>query len=51
VLTAVDGEELTSAEELLAALRDVEPGDRLPLTVVRDGEQDELDVTVEARPE
>lgn len=51
VLTALDGEALTSAEELLAALRDVEPGDRLPLTVVRDGEQTELEVTVEARPQ
>ncbi len=50
VLTALDDQELTSAEALLAALRDVEPGDRLNLTVVRDGQETELEVTVQSRP-
>lgn len=51
VLTALGDADLTSAEELLAALRGVEPGERLSLTVVRDGEPTELEVTVQARPE
>jgi S1-C subfamily serine protease len=51
VLTALGDQDLTSAEALLGALRDVEPGERLELTVVRDGEQVELVVTVEARPQ
>ncbi len=50
VLTALDEQPLGSAEEPLVALRDVEPGERLPLTVVRDGQETELDVTVRARP-
>ncbi len=50
VLTALDDQDLTSAEALLAALRDVEPGDRLHLTVVRDGQETDLEVTVESRP-
>lgn len=50
VLIALEQEELTSAEGLLAALRDVEPGERLGLTVVRDGQEIELEVTVRARP-
>lgn len=46
VLTALDETELTTAEELLGALRDVEPGERLSLTVVRDDGPTELEVTV-----
>ena len=50
VLIAIEQEELTSAEGLLAALRDVEPGERLGLTVVREGQETELEVTVRPRP-
>jgi serine protease DegQ len=50
VITELDGQELTSAEALLAALRDVEPGDTLELNVVRDGEERRVRVTAAARP-
>jgi serine protease DegQ len=50
VLTALDGDELASAEQLLAALRDAEPGQMLRLTLVRDGREVQRGVTVAERP-
>ncbi|HET6380354.1 MAG TPA: trypsin-like peptidase domain-containing protein [candidate division Zixibacteria bacterium] len=44
VITALDGQPLETAEELLAVLRGYAPGDEVTLTVVRRG--DEMEITV-----
>jgi S1-C subfamily serine protease len=50
VIVAVDGEEVTSSEELQAAIGSREPGDRVTLTVSRSGEEREVEVTLAERP-
>jgi S1-C subfamily serine protease len=50
IIVAVDGEELDTMAELVALVRVREPGDTLELTIVRDGEELELDVTLGERP-
>lgn len=50
VITALNGTTVTSAEDLLAGLRDVHPGDAVTLTVHRDGQDQQLKVTVGDRP-
>ena len=51
VITALEGEEVSSYGDLFGALRDYEPGDTVGLTVVRDGEERTLDVTLGERPD
>lgn len=46
LLVELDGEALETAEDLLAALRDREPGDQVDLTVVREGREASVDVTL-----
>jgi S1-C subfamily serine protease len=48
VVTALDDERLDTVESLLGALRDVEPGQRVGLTVVRGGQEQVVTVTVGA---
>ncbi len=50
VITAVDRKDLRSAEDFVAALRTVNPGDRLELTVVRGSGTQQLQLTVADRP-
>ncbi len=50
VITEVDGERVLSADELRQAIDTHRPGDTVELTVLRDGEQQSVDVTLEARP-
>ncbi len=50
VITAWNGEAITSMPELQARVRQSEPGDEVTLTILRDGEQQELTITLEARP-
>jgi putative serine protease PepD len=50
VVTAVDGEEVRSADDLVAAIAQLAPGDEVTLTVERDGETHEIDVTIGRRP-
>jgi S1-C subfamily serine protease len=50
VITAADGERLEIVEDLFAFLRRHRPGDRVTLTLVRDGEQRNVDVTLAERP-
>jgi len=50
VLTEVDGEALTSVEELLAALRRHEPGDEITIEVVRGDDAQQVEVTLTDRP-
>jgi S1-C subfamily serine protease len=52
VIVELDGEPVRIVEDLLSALREKEPGDAVTVTVVRDGEERELEATlVEREPE
>jgi serine protease Do len=51
VITALGDAEIASYGDLFGALRDYRPGDTVGLTVVRDGEERTLDVTLGERPE
>lgn len=46
VITAVDGEAVTSADELVVTLRSYNVGDDITLTVVRDGKEMSVDATL-----
>jgi S1-C subfamily serine protease len=50
IIVAVDGESLATMSELVAEVRSRAPGDVLTLTVVRDGEELEVEVTLGERP-
>ena len=50
VIVGLDGEEITRIEDLYAILRDLVPGDSVPMTVVRDGDEMVLEVTLDSRP-
>ena len=51
VITAIEGEEVASYGDLLATLRDYQPGDTVDLTIVRNGDELTLEVTLGERPE
>jgi 2-alkenal reductase len=51
VILQVDGEPLTGLDDLLAAIAFSNPGDEMTLTVLRDGDQQQLTATLEARPQ
>ena len=51
VLVSADGEPLGSVEDLFETLRDRDPGDRLELEVLRDGERQTIGVELTDRPE
>ena len=50
VITEVDGERVRDADELRRAIDAKRPGDTVELTVLRDGEQESVEVTLDARP-
>jgi PDZ domain-containing protein len=51
VVTAIDGEPVTSAEDVQAAVSGQRPGSRIPMTVERDGETLELRVPSAPAPD
>ncbi len=51
LVVAVDGVPIDGAVGMIAAIRDLEPGDRITLTVVRDGDPVDLSATLTTRPE
>jgi S1-C subfamily serine protease len=51
VIVAVDGEATDSTEHVLGQLRQTSVGDELELTLVRDGQEQEVTVTVRERPQ
>jgi S1-C subfamily serine protease len=51
VIVEFNGEDIASIEDLYAALRDTLPGDTVPVTVVRGGADQMLEVTLQNRPE
>ncbi len=48
IVTAIDGEPVSGMVELAGRIRSLAPGDRVALTVVRDGERRNVDVTLDA---
>jgi S1-C subfamily serine protease len=50
IIIEVDGETLSTMSELVALVREREPGDELTLSIVRGGEPLEIDVTLGERP-
>ncbi len=50
LVTAVDGEAVTSAQDLQAAIATTKPGQKVDLTVYRDGERRTVTVTVGTQP-
>ena len=52
VITGIEGEPVSSSEEVIEVVNSVKPGDRLLMTVVTPGEKERrVDVTVGTRPE
>lgn len=51
LIVAVDGAPIDGSAGLIAAIRDLEPGDTTTLTIVRAGEQQTLTVTLTDRPD
>ncbi|MEX1176966.1 MAG: trypsin-like peptidase domain-containing protein [Nitriliruptor sp.] len=50
IVTAVDGEPLATMAQLVAEVRRRSPGDTVELTLIRDGEELEVEVTLSERP-
>jgi len=50
LIVAVDGAPTDGTSGLIAAIRDQQPGDSVTLTIIRDGEELLLDVTLTSRP-
>lgn len=51
VIVALDGQQVLIVEDLLARLREREPGDEVAIAVLRDGKRREIDVTLADRPD
>lgn len=52
IITAIDGTPIEDSGDLLAALRDYQPGDTVEVTVVRqNGDEETLNVTLDERPD
>lgn len=51
IVVALAGEPVRSVEDLFATLRDLQPGETVSLTFVRDGDQREIEVVLDERPE
>ncbi len=50
VITAIDGKQVSSMEDLAATIASHAPGDKVKLTVVRDGKTSEMTVTLGEKP-
>jgi len=50
-IVAVDGHELVAENDLSRQIATYDPGDEVTLTIIRDGERMDVDVTLGARPE
>ena len=50
LVVAVDGSTIDGSNGLIAAIRDLEPGDSTELTIVRDGQKQTVEVTLTDRP-
>jgi S1-C subfamily serine protease len=51
IVTAIDGERVSSMEELAGTIAEKAPGEEVTLTVLRDGATTDVTVTLEVRPQ
>jgi S1-C subfamily serine protease len=51
VIVAVDGQKLVAENDLSRLIATYDPGEKVTLTIIRDGKQMDVDVTLGARPE
>jgi serine protease Do len=51
VITGLDGQSVTSIEQLASSVQQYSPGDEVTLNILRDGRQTELTVTLAERPQ
>lgn len=51
VIVAVDGNDIRTIEQFLSTLRRHQPGDTVTVTLIRDGQRQQVDVTLSDRPE
>ena len=51
VITAVDGKEVVTSSDLPRRIALLDPGDKVTLDIIRDGQEQQLDVTLGKRPE
>jgi S1-C subfamily serine protease len=52
VITEIEGESISSSDDVIEIVNSLKPGDRLPMTVVTPGENERhVEVTVGTRPE
>jgi S1-C subfamily serine protease len=51
IITEVDGQKVTSMDEMIELIDGAKPGDKLELTVVRDGDEETVEVTLGTQPE
>ena len=51
ILTKLDGDEVTGMEDVISRINGMEPGEQVVLTVLRDGDETEVTVTLGERPE
>jgi S1-C subfamily serine protease len=51
VIVSVDGEKLESETDLSRLISEHKPGDQIQVEVIRDGDRETIDVTLEARPD
>jgi putative serine protease PepD len=50
IITAVDGKKVEGMEEVINAVNEAKPGDKMTLTVDRDGKSKDIEVTLGVRP-
>jgi len=50
VITALDGEEISGMNSLIRALGEREPGDTIRLTILREGRQSQVSITLSEKP-
>jgi putative serine protease PepD len=50
VITAIDGETVSTADDVSSAINAKSPGDKIAVTITRSGERSTLDVTLGTRP-
>jgi len=51
IIVAADGKKVATMDELADAVQSKEPGDKLTLTVLRDGKEKEVAVTLSGQPQ
>ena len=51
IVVGFDGREITSSAELQSAVESKRPGDKVTLTLLRDGDRTDVEVTLTERPQ